>query len=102
MPTQTRTSERSKHERPADCDLSSTLRDGTLAVMPSTSFNLPEELVESVRTAAGTDLDAWVADALRRKLAAHELDRLLDEIADEVGPLPPELAAAADAAWRAS
>lgn len=70
--------------------------------MASTSFNLPEELVEAVRTAAGPDLDAWVADAIRKKLAAHELDRLLSEVADEVGPLPPQLIAEADAAWRAS
>jgi hypothetical protein len=66
------------------------------------SFDLPLELVEAVRAVAGPDIDSWVADALRRKLAASEFDRLLDEIADEVGPLPPSLIAEADAAWRAS
>lgn len=70
--------------------------------MAMSSFDLPLDLVEAVRTVAGSDIDNWVADALRRKLAASELDRLLDEIADEIGPLPPSLIAEADAAWRAS
>ena len=70
--------------------------------MASIAFNLPDELVDAVRESAGPELDEWVADALRRKLATSELDRLLAEVAEEVGPLPSQLVAEADAAWRAS
>ena len=70
--------------------------------MSKVSFELPADLVETVRGTAGTDIDGWVADALRKKLAASELDQVLAEIADEVGPLPTDLVAEADAAWRAS
>lgn len=70
--------------------------------MSKVSFDLPTDLVDTVRVAAGAEIDSWVADALRRKLAASELDQVLAEIADEVGPLPADLVAEADAAWRAS
>lgn len=51
----------------------------------------------------GTDgLEDQEANAHGDELGVTDLDRLLAEIADEVGPVPPELAAKADAAWRAS
>jgi hypothetical protein len=71
--------------------------------MSHVSFDFPDDLLEAVRAAVGPDdLEAWVLDALRKKLATNELDRLLVQIAEEVGPLPQELVAEADAAWLAS
>lgn len=70
--------------------------------MAKATFDLPKDLIDSLHSAAGTEVDTWVADAVRKKLAASELDQVLADIANEVGPLPAELVAEADAAWRAS
>ncbi|MFV0257652.1 MAG: hypothetical protein ACK5PP_04285 [Acidimicrobiales bacterium] len=70
--------------------------------MAKVTFDPPEDLIERLQSEAGSGVDAWVADALRKKLAASGLDRVLAEIADEVGPVPTELVTEADAAWRAS
>jgi hypothetical protein len=74
----------------------------TLTGVSKAAFDLPDELIAAVRAAGGEHINAWVADALRQKLAANDLDRLLAEIAEAVGPLPLGLVAEADAAWRAS
>lgn len=69
----------------------------------TTPVMLPDDLVEAVRRAVGADaVPTFTAKAVEAALRNRDLDDLLSELVDEVGPIPPELAAEADAAWRAS
>ncbi|MGI9018938.1 MAG: toxin-antitoxin system antitoxin subunit [Euzebya sp.] len=69
----------------------------------TTPVMLPDDLVEAVRRAVGDGVvPKFTAKAVEAALRSRDFDDLLSELADEVGPIPPELAVEADAAWRAS
>ncbi len=71
--------------------------------MATLKISIPDELYDEIRSSARSDtLDEFVVEALRDRLAAKDLEAILDEVASEVGPTPPELVEEADAAWRAS
>lgn len=67
------------------------------------SISIPDPLLGAVRAAAGDDhVEAFVEQAIEAALRNRDLDSLIAALIDEVGPVPPELVAEADAAWRAS
>jgi len=71
--------------------------------MVNLQISIPGELYDEVRNAVRSEaIDAFVVEALRDRLAVKDLEAILDEVVDEVGPIPPALEEEADAAWRAS
>jgi Arc/MetJ family transcription regulator len=70
--------------------------------MATERLDLDGDLLAQVRELAGPDgVAGFVERAIRRELRHEHLDRLLDELEAEVGPLPAELLAEADAFWHA-
>jgi post-segregation antitoxin (ccd killing protein) len=66
------------------------------------SVSLDDELLTELKTAAGTNVSAFVAAAIRRQLRRGQLDAFLAELDSELGPATAaELADAAAAFDRA-
>ncbi|RAY13164.1 CopG family transcriptional regulator [Actinomadura craniellae] len=62
------------------------------------TVTIPEDLLEEIRAdAAERGLSAYVAEALRAKLARNRLRELVDWLQEEYGPLTDEERAAARA-----
>jgi hypothetical protein len=71
--------------------------------MSSLSIDLPDDVVAQLRRqVTDRDINGFVTEAVRCHLATADLDRILAEVAEEVGAVPPELEDEAEAAWRAS
>jgi hypothetical protein len=69
----------------------------------SLTVQLPDQLAARLRREVSErDIDGFVTEAVQRHLASADFDRILAEVTEEVGPVPPELEEEAEAAWRAS
>lgn len=64
------------------------------------SISLPAELLAEARTYAGSNLSAYVADSLRRRILADRLGQYLDELDAEFGALTEDELAEARRLWR--
>ncbi len=70
--------------------------------MGTERLDLDSGLLAQLRDMTGPEgVVSFIERAIRRELRRDNLDRLLDELEAEVGPLPDELQAEADALWRA-
>ncbi len=66
------------------------------------SLSLDAELLAEARELAGPrGLSSLVNDALRARLQQVRVTRLLDEMDDEFGPVPPEIAEEVAREWPA-
>jgi hypothetical protein len=66
------------------------------------SVTLDADLVQQARAFARGNLSRYLNDALRDKLRNENLRELLEEAEAEYGPVPEELLAEADAAFKAA
>jgi hypothetical protein len=70
--------------------------------MEKISITLPAELLEVVRELAGSNLSAWVSEALTHAVRAERLRAYVAEREAKAGPLDPELLATAEANFDAA
>jgi len=74
-----------------------------MAAVPDEAIDLDASLVARVREVVGADaLRAFVEAAVRRDLDNVAFSRLLDELEAESGPVPKDVMAEAERAWRDS
>lgn len=66
------------------------------------SVTLDTDLVQQARAFAGGNLSRYLNEALRDKLRNENLRKLLEEAEAEYGPVPEELLAEAEAAFKAA
>jgi hypothetical protein len=66
------------------------------------SVSMPEDLATAIREHTGPGgFSRFVADAAERQLKSEEFRELLDELAAEAGPIPPELEEQVTREWLA-
>lgn len=62
------------------------------------AISLPPDLAEQVRESAEAKqqtVSGWLAEAAQKRLRAEALDRFLDDLDRELGPVPAAMVAAA-------
>ncbi len=71
--------------------------------MASRVVRIPVALADAVVVAAGeAGVEDFVVRAIEARLGNVEMSNLLDELAEETGPIPEALLAEAEAFWQAS
>jgi hypothetical protein len=66
------------------------------------SVSMPEDLATAIRERTGPGgFSRFIADAADRQLKSEEFRELLDELAAEAGPIPPELEEQVTREWLA-
>ncbi|MGD0702674.1 MAG: hypothetical protein ABSA02_22670 [Trebonia sp.] len=66
------------------------------------SVSMPEDLATAIRERTGPGgFSRFVAEAAERRLKSEEFRELLDELAAEAGPIPPELEEQVTREWLA-
>lgn len=66
------------------------------------TLSIHDRLRDAISSVVGeARVEAFVEQAVTSALRNRELDVLLAELIEEVGPIPPDLEAEADGAWRA-
>lgn len=67
------------------------------------TLSIHDRLRDAIRSVVGEDrVEAFVEQAVTSALRNRELDVLIADLIEEVGPIPPELETEADATWRVS
>ena len=66
------------------------------------SVSMPEDLATAIRERTGPGgFSRFIADAAERRLKSEEFRELLEELAAEAGPIPPELEEQVTREWLA-
>lgn len=61
------------------------------------SITIEQKVADELRRTAGPrGVSAYVSEAVQQRLQATRLRKMLDEMAQEVGPIPPEVQAEVD------
>lgn len=77
-------------------------QSGTLAPMSTDQVAVDHGLLEEIRAAVGEgEVEHFLEEAARTRLRDLAFARILDELQAEVGPIPDELMAEAEAFWTA-
>ena len=78
------------------------MRAGNLVAMSTDRVAVDHGLLEAIRAAVGGDqVEHFLEDAAGTRLRDLAFAKILDELQAEVGPIPDELMAEAEAFWTA-